>query len=256
MWRRVLPTVAAVAVVALTVSLGRWQLDRAQFKMDQAEQRQQAALQAPLTNAELAALVQSPSFDTASPPARRVKLQGRFDAQWAVYIDNRLHQGIAGMHVLMPFYAEGITRPILVIRGWVPRDPQDRNRLPRFITPAEQIIEADIVARPETSLELGGFHPGPQDRLWPNVDSARFAAWSKLNVVPWMLREGRVMPAGEIDKLGNTPEALGQLVQQWPEPATGADKHRGYAFQWFSLAALAGGLWLYFVVWRGRAKRS
>ena len=29
------------------------------------------------------------------------------------------------------------------------------------------------------------------------------------------------------------------LVRDWPLPSTGVDKHRGYAFQWYALAATA-----------------
>ena len=46
------------------------------------------------------------------------------------------------------------------------------------------------------------------------------------------------------------------LVRDWPAPATGVDKHRGYAFQWYALAAMAA---LFFVITgfrSGRKQRS
>jgi cytochrome oxidase assembly protein ShyY1 len=41
-----------------------------------------------------------------------------------------------------------------------------------------------------------------------------------------------------------TPDGAGQgapeaLLRDWPAPALGADKHKGYAFQWYALAAMA-----------------
>jgi surfeit locus 1 family protein len=39
-----------------------------------------------------------------------------------------------------------------------------------------------------------------------------------------------------------------QAVSETPD--TGIDTHRGYAFQWFSLAATTAGLYLYFTFFR------
>ena len=36
------------------------------------------------------------------------------------------------------------------------------------------------------------------------------------------------------------------LRRVWPRPDAGVDKHRGYAFQWYSLAALIAVLTLFF----------
>ena len=38
------------------------------------------------------------------------------------------------------------------------------------------------------------------------------------------------------------------LVRDWPRPGGDVHKHVGYAFQWYSMAALAAGLWLWFVL--------
>ena len=40
------------------------------------------------------------------------------------------------------------------------------------------------------------------------------------------------------------------LLRQWPEPATGADKNYGYAFQWFGLAGLIAILYVWFQIVR------
>ena len=39
-----------------------------------------------------------------------------------------------------------------------------------------------------------------------------------------------------IDQTSAAPDGL---VRDWPRPSTGIERHQGYAFQWFSLAALA-----------------
>ncbi len=41
------------------------------------------------------------------------------------------------------------------------------------------------------------------------------------------------------------PRAIGatdDLRREWPQPASGVEKHRGYAFQWYALAALISAL--------------
>ncbi|WP_308601797.1 SURF1 family cytochrome oxidase biogenesis protein [Massilia sp. Dwa41.01b] len=43
------------------------------------------------------------------------------------------------------------------------------------------------------------------------------------------------------------------LVRDWPLPASGVDKHRGYAFQWYALAAMAA---LFFVITGFRSGRT
>ena len=48
-------------------------------------------------------------------------------------------------------------------------------------------------------------------------------------------------PAGES---GAPPEVVA-AARDWPLPSAGVDKHRGYAFQWYALAATA---FLFFLV--------
>ncbi len=40
------------------------------------------------------------------------------------------------------------------------------------------------------------------------------------------------------------------LVREWPIGGPDASRHLGYALQWFALALLAAGAWLYFVLKR------
>ena len=64
-----------------------------------------------------------------------------------------------------------------------------------------------------------------------NIDPAQFAAASGLQVQPFFIEQ-----AG--------PNADG-LVRNWPAPSLGVEKHQGYAFQWYALAAMA---LLFFVI--------
>jgi len=45
------------------------------------------------------------------------------------------------------------------------------------------------------------------------------------------------------------------LLRHWPAPAFDVHKHYGYAFQWFALAALITGLYVWFQLVRPRLRR-
>jgi cytochrome oxidase assembly protein ShyY1 len=66
-----------------------------------------------------------------------------------------------------------------------------------------------------------------------NLDTAQFAAASKLPVQPFFIEQTGPTGPGE------------KLVRDWPAPALGVEKHQGYAFQWYALAVMA---LLFFVI--------
>src|SRR5215468_7382949 len=113
---RLVPTLAAIAMIALTLSLGRWQTNRAAEK---------GALQAMLeARVREAPVVIGPSSGPADALLyRRVVVSGRWDPAGQIFIDNRIHEGRAGFHVVTPLRVAGGERAILVNRGWVARTP-------------------------------------------------------------------------------------------------------------------------------------
>jgi len=52
-----------------------------------------------------------------------------------------------------------------------------------------------------------------------------------------------------------TAELDDGLARDWVQPASGVDRHRGYAVQWYAMAAVTAGLWLWLTL-RGRRKRA
>lgn len=247
-----LPSIAAFLLVALTVSLGNWQTRRAAEKVALQAERDQAAAQAPVT-LDARAL--------AAPDAllgRRVVADGRFLERYSVFIDNRGYRGQAGFHVLTPFRLEGQAETVLVLRGWVPQDPAARGRLPALATPATPVrIEALAQRDLDQVLELmKAAPPGPEDRLWQNASISAVSQWSGLALLPVVLRQTTeaLLPFGVPPTASPAPEAVA-LVRDWPSPGAGVDKHRAYAFQWYSMAVLVTVLWFIFF-WRSRHPRS
>ncbi len=273
---RALPTLAAVLVVMLTVSLGNWQTRRAAEKLALQDARDQALALPPV------ALDAATLATGAQLVGRRVIAQGHFLEQYTVFVDNRGYRGQAGFHVVTPFQADGLAHPILVLRGWAAQDPADRSRLPSVEAAAgplrvEGLAQTDL----DQVLELAKAPlPGPNDRLWQNASIAAMSRWSGLVLAPLVLRQtGEAPQDGEsghgavpwrtgkplhadrpVPSTGaraTTPSALATvpLVRDWPSPGAGVDKHRAYAFQWYSMAATVIVLWLVFF-WRLRRTQS
>lgn len=222
---RVLPLIATVLLVALGLALGQWQARRAADKDALAARQAAGAAAAPL-------LLGPAPLPFAALAARRVRVRGRFVPGWALYLENRPYRGRAGFYLLMPFQIDGSSMHVLVARGWLPRDAAGRARLPAYRTPAGDVT-IEGIARPDVGrvLQLGNAPPLRPNAIVQNADLGQLSAASGLRLQPFVIEQG---DAGDE-----------QLVRDWPAPSLGADRHRGYAFQWRALALMA---LLFFIV--------
>lgn len=225
--RVVVALLAGIAGFALTTSLGNWQTRRGDEKAARQAQWDEALASSPAPIAGL---------DDASGVARnlpqRVEMNGTFVTEATVYIDNRLVDGVAGFQVVTPVaVAEGMPW-ILVNRGWAARSVADRTRLPAApIANAALHVEGIAVPHVPRTLDLGE-HGGPLGGIWQNLD---FEAYEKAS--------GRKVARFVVQQTNDTGDGLRRA---WARPDAGVDRHRGYAFQWYSLAALIVVLTLYF----------
>lgn len=230
MKRRLHPVVllAAVGLTLLTARLGWWQLDRADEKQALERQRLEQAARPVLAGDELPRRAEA----VAPLVQRRAQLQGRWQAEATVALENRPMGGRVGFYIVTPLLlADGSA--VLVQRGWLPRDLQDRTRLVPFDTPAADVqVQGRIAPRVPRLYELGEAGGGV---VRQNLDIDAFALERGLRLRPWVLIQD--------DTPGSAPDGL---QRDWPAPASGVDKHHGYAFQWFALSALTIGLLVWF----------
>jgi cytochrome oxidase assembly protein ShyY1 len=170
---------------------------------------------------------------------RRVRVKGKFVPDWTVYLDNRPYKGNAGFYVLTPIRIEGSNMHVIVARGWVKRDIADRTKLPEITVP-EGAIDIEGLARRDAGhvLQLGNAEPLRPKSIVQNLDPAVLAQASGIAVQPFVIEQYGDMQDG--------------LVRDWPRPSTGAEKHRGYAFQWYALAATAIAFFVVTGLKRGR----
>ncbi|MCF8162654.1 MAG: SURF1 family protein [Polynucleobacter sp.] len=216
---RWVPFLAAALVVAVGISLGNWQLRRAEQKLALQEQMLMRAEFAPVNSNALTPEQTPEEF-------RRVIAEGEFISAWPVYLDNRPYQGRAGFYLLMPFKLVGSEQSILIMRGWFPRDAINREHIPTIPVPEGVIrLEGRVRASTGKLMQLGEAAALQPGALAQNVDVEEFARASKLSLQTFIIEQ--------------TNDAADGLVRDWPIPSVGIDKHKGYAFQWYSLALVA-----------------
>jgi len=223
------PTLAALILFVLTLSLGNWQSNRADTKRALQARYDAAVREAPIH-------VGNTLLDRDSVLYRKLEVEGVFDDAHTILLDNRVLNGVAGYHVLMPLRIDGGPLAILVNRGWVATG-RSREQVPAPPTPAGRVRLEGMAVDPHTRyVELAP--TTPQGRVWQNLDFARYAATSGLELQPVLLLQTSSLPDG--------------LQRSWPRPDTGVDTHVSYAFQWYSLAATLTVLWLIMNVKRCR----
>lgn len=233
--RFALVSAAAIVAAAATARLGFWQLERAAQKTALQAALDERARLPPLEGAALAS-----NAEAAAPQHhRRVQLVGRWSAAQTVLLDNRqLASPQPGFFVLTPLrLADG--RAVLVQRGWAPRDVADRARVPAVPTPEDEVrVEGRIAPPPARTFAFAGEDRG---RLRQNLDLGDFARETGLRLAPLTVLQLDAAPDG--------------LQRAWPAPSSGVDRHRGYAFQWFGLAALVVTLYVWFQFIHPRRRR-
>ena len=218
--RAALTLLATLAGIALAARLGMWQLDRADQKIAlqtslEARSREPALDGSSLARSPLAAEAQH---------HRRVSLRGRWLADRTVFLDNRQMDGKVGFFVVTPLALAPASGVVLVQRGWAPRNFTARSELPPVSTPEGSVVVDGIVApAPSRLFEFGDAASGP---IRQNLDIASFARDTGLDLLP--------LSVLQVDAPGSTADGL---LRRWPAPAADVQKHYGYAFQWFALAA-------------------
>ena len=217
---RLVPTLAAAVMIALLLSLGRWQTMRAaekQTRQDLFESRMQAA---PLALGGAPASADELLY-------RRVVASGRYVPDAQIYIDNRLHAGRAGFHVITPLKIDGADAAVLVNRGWIAR--------------TAAYPKAPQVAVPEGTVRVAGLATRPPARVLElSAQTVTGDVWQNLSIERYRERTGRpVLPVVVLA----APPAPG-LAAVEERPNAGIEKHREYALTWFSLAVTVLVIWI------------
>lgn len=218
--------ICALVLLPALLALGGWQLQRAAQK--------ERLLQA--WNDDRVVLNGLESFDqSAVPDVVKARLEGRLLPDRWLLLDNRTRDGRAGYEVIGLLHAEGVLLPVNL--GWIVA-AADRRILPALELPVEGIFDGRM-HRVETGLLLA---EDTWDDGWPKrvqaLDSQRLSQALGQAVLPWVLDV-------------TVPVVTGLRIDR-PQASLRPERHLGYAFQWFTMAAALAGL----LLWHWRRLRA
>lgn len=213
------PALVVLLLIGLLLSLGAWQLERADEKRaisrEMHDRQESSPSRLPLE-----------VTDPESLRYRRVKLAGRFEESRQFLLDNQMNRGTVGVNVLTPFKLAGRDEVVLVDRGWLPWGAY-RNRLPDVAVSREPVSLIGAVYVPYgEGFRIGGMDSGGGD--WPTLiqylDFDRISALLGYPVLPMTVRL-------------ESPAEVG-YERNWVDPPANPQRHISYAIQWFALAAV------------------
>jgi surfeit locus 1 family protein len=214
-------TLLTIVLIALLLSLGRWQLKRADEKRVLFDAFAAGADTSRVLDAHTARL----------PRYQHIEASGAYDPAHQILIDNMSNAaGRAGYFVITPFALTG-GGWVLVNRGWVPVGASRAARPAIAVSaePRELHGRTDNLPRP-------GIRLGERQTLSPPYPVV--VSFPTLAELERLLRETSFAPAAELVLL-DAGEPDGYL-RQWQPPGFPPLRHVAYAVQWFALALALG----------------
>ena len=209
-----IPASLIIATLVLLISLGFWQLDRADEKRAIEDQIASA-------NSGDVELINSVEF-LKDKEYYHVRLQGSYIGDKQFIYDNQIVDQISGYYVLTPFVLTGASNAILINRGFIPWNGK-RDKL-ADIDIEEKLTEVKVqISKPIKRLELKA---SEITRDFPVlIQALDLDAMSTIASLDFTSVIGLL-----------SPESEDGFVRQW-EPYTGSiERHIGYAIQWFLMA--------------------
>ena len=209
-------TLLTLALIVLLVSLGRWQLRRADEK--------RALFDSFAAGTDATTLI-----GLGTPAVKRyqhIGAEGHYDETRQVLIDNMMNAERAGYFVITPFALTG-GGWVLVNRGWV---PLGGSRAERPVIPVDSVTRtlrgrADHMPSP-------GIQMGTKAELAPPYPVV--AAFPSRAEIARLLHETSWTAATDLVLLD--PAEPDGYVRKWSAPGFPPMRHIGYAVQWFALA--------------------
>ena len=209
-----IPASLIITTLVLLISLGFWQLDRADEKRAIEDQIASA-------NSGDVELVTSVEF-LKDKEYYHVRLQGSYISDKQFIYDNQIVDQISGYYVLTPFILTGTSKAVLINRGFIPWGGR-RDKLAN-VDIGEKTTEVKVqISIPVKRMELKVSETtGDFPVLIQALDLDEMSTIASLDF------------ASVVGLLN--PESENGFVRKW-EPYTGSiERHIGYAIQWFLMA--------------------
>lgn len=224
---RLNPFAIAITLLAigLMIKLGMWQIDRGQEKQRLIDQHLSATAEGSrnLTEYSLSALATQPD----QPIEGRVSL----DPHRYFLVENQIHEGRVGYHVIALAHTEPFTAWIPVNLGWVPaaasRATDPHIELPGEITPLKGRVH---LPQPPFLLQQQSWSDNWPVRIqYPELELMNTHIGGNLAPFLWRIEEGAEAA---------NPQGT-RYIREWPVVSMEPHRHYAYAVQWFGLALAA-----------------
>lgn len=216
--------IATAAVVSATcLALGMWQLKRL------GERREFNAVLAERFAAVPVQLAQLPA-DTATARYRRVLIAGIYDYSKEFVISSRIRQGSPGVNIITPVRTSGSDTAVLVNRGWVYAPDGMTVDLTKWREQDSVAAEGYVETYPAPGKGNPASPTRPNTYRW--LDRSLIARH-----VSYPLAQYHVLLAA--DSIPPPRDVPQNIPPRLPVPTLDEGPHVGYAFQWFSFAAVS-----------------
>lgn len=232
-----IPTIAVLLLFPFLLSLGNWQLNRADEKREIDKGVTEAQ------NKQVLNLNDAYGSNLLNEIYRPASIMGHYDFKHQFLHDNRTHKGRPGYHVLTPLILanqkeKNKPTTVLINRGWIPY-MGTRDNIPDINateTQAEQSITVRGTIKNPSQAILLKDEENLANNHYPQTTQAisltNFSKKLNYDFLPIVI---------ELDD----SETMG-FVREWQAYYGSVDKHNAYAVQWFSMAVIL--LILYFKV--------
>lgn len=210
------PSVLFIVLMPLFVSLGIWQLNRADEKILILED---------LENKKTAETKRIESIDVVADENSQIRLSGKVLNTQQFLLDNKVYKTVAGYELFTPIKLHNDGRIVLVSRGWVAQG-RTRSDLPSVEFGVESVIDASgLFVRPSKGYTIGEALDA-KSKSWPKV--IQYLDYKQLGIVlGGSVIEGVVQLENPVWR---------EYPRLWKPIAFGPEKHYGYAAQWFAIA--------------------
>lgn len=205
-------TVIAVLLLGALLTLGVWQVQRLQWKLDLIDKAEAAAAQAPLPLTE-ALTLDDPEFRQVVVTCRGLNAAPFVELQ-------TIEDGDAGVRLISACPVEG-QGTVLVDRGFLPAETTERP-----VVQAEAAMPVVVAGVVRQAPGPNAMTPPPSGKLFYGRDRAAMA--QALGVT------GAVSPYTVYATTSANPELT--TLRPVSPPAAFSNNHLGYALTWFGLA--------------------
>ena len=234
---RLITTLLAFVCIPILISLGLWQLDRADEKriIDQGVNDAIAKPALVLNQADIES-INKEIYRTAL-------IQGQYDDTKQFLLDNRTYKGQPGYHVISPMtfknnLVDNTTYGVLINRGWI-----------KYNGTRDQI--RNISVNKELTQIEGTIKSIPQSIVLKDAAHDEISSTVVFKVKDKQLNGVRLIQSIELDRLEKAlnykllpviielkPTVENGFIREWQPYYGSIDKHNAYALQWFAMASI------------------